>query len=132
MDSKSQDRGRSSSGGTGPKDTSEGEGGEDGPIASFLKTYDRRRTREAYGHDLRDFFGVEEITPNDAEAQGEEAVRTYLEEAKETAGPTAAGRRRAALRAFYRWARREGIVSKETASEVRSAAVPASDQEEGE
>jgi site-specific recombinase XerD len=120
------------------------EGSSEDPVGAFLQTYERARTREAYGHDLRAFFEQAaeqsperspeqpsgQVAPTRAEVAGvqPEEVAAFLERAREEKGPTAAKRRGAALRAFYRWAREEGIVSKETAETIREAARPESSE----
>jgi hypothetical protein len=72
-------------------------------IDAFLERYERVRTREAYGHDLRDFFG-DEVTDTDEAISREPAdICGYLQRAKETSGPSSARRRSVALRRFYRW-----------------------------
>ena len=94
---------------------SEENSSEKGLIKAFLQTYDRLQTRKSYRHDLQSFFGEtargaspedrEDVTVGWAEAlaSGPEEVAGYLRRVAEEKGPSAARRRRAALRSFYRW-----------------------------
>jgi len=102
-------------------------GEEPGLIDAFLSTYDRYQTREAYGHDLRDFFGEGELAPSDLRRVSPEKVGAYLQETESENGPTAARRRGAALRSIYRWAEGEEIVRREKARAIYRASEEALD-----
>lgn len=106
----------------------EADEGSAGLIEAFLSTYDRARTRKAYGHDLRDFFGAgpeEVLSKEKALGPSEEDVQAYLRRVRSEKGPAAARRRKMAIRAFYKWLVRRAREAKAPASAEEASAAEA-------